>query len=68
MKPNEVVAGFKFEATAGEQMEFNGMICEIISRAGSDVEQLNEPNFLVEFGDGTQVVACAHELTPWFAT
>ena len=68
MKPKEVVAGFRFEANTGPQTEFNGMICEIVSREGTDVEQLDEPRFLVVFGDGTEVVANAHELTPWFPT
>ena len=68
VRPNEVVAGYRFETEAGSEMELNGMVCEIIARAGTDHEQLDEPRFLVKFGDGTTVIAMAHELSPWFAT
>lgn len=64
LKNNEVVAGYMYTYSD----ERGNTLCQIVERAGTDEEQMDEPRFLVEFMDGERMLVDASDLHPWYVT
>lgn len=65
-EPN-AVQGYVFQSIAEHPR--NGDVCQILNRAGTDVEQLDRgPGFNIRFGDSEEMLAYSDELSPWYPT
>lgn len=61
------IRGYEFHSTEGGPQD--GSIVQIVSRAGTEHELADMgPMFRIKFGDGTERVVFASELSPWFPT
>lgn len=67
MPPKPVVEGYEFVSGGEELDSYNGFVCQIIGRAGTDADLTESgPKFLVRFADGEEFHVFGSELTPWY--